>query len=89
VTVPTENGIFGGARFVPAYGWDRIKKLAKLKPYVDTQDIKGPDNNADSIAYFALGCWLMSRPQEPKTIDNMGNIVKIEQPVVFPPPLRK
>jgi len=85
--VPTENGIFGGARFSTAYGWDRIKKLAKLKPYVDTEDKSGPDNNADSIAYFALGCWLMSHPAEPRTIDNMGKIVKIQQPVVFPPPL--
>jgi hypothetical protein len=38
-----------------AYRWDRIKTLAKMEPYVDTPSKLAPDNNADSIAYFAMG----------------------------------
>lgn len=44
-----------GTRWIPAYGWTLIKELAKKKPYVDTGSPRAPDNNADSVALFALG----------------------------------
>jgi hypothetical protein len=38
-----------------AYSWVGITRLAKKKPYVDMREPGAPDNNADSVAYFALG----------------------------------
>jgi hypothetical protein len=38
-----------------AYQWDRIKILAKRKPYVETRAKNAPDNNANTLAYFGLG----------------------------------
>jgi hypothetical protein len=54
---------FGMAAFFRGFkwdatGWNRIKKLAQAAPYVDMDKIssnKKPDNNADSITYFAMG----------------------------------
>lgn len=44
-------GLFKGK----AYGWENMKRLAKKLPYVDTRNKNACDNNADSLAYFALG----------------------------------
>jgi hypothetical protein len=42
---------------VDATGWNRIRRLAKAVPYVDDlrYHANKPDNNADIIAYFAMG----------------------------------
>jgi len=48
------GGPFGLGRGV-AYGWENMKRLAKTRPYVDMGKNDACDNNADSLAYFALG----------------------------------
>jgi hypothetical protein len=49
-----DGGLFGLGRGV-AYGWENAKRLAKTLPYVDREQKDACDNNADSLAYFALG----------------------------------
>ncbi|KAF2653176.1 hypothetical protein K491DRAFT_718304 [Lophiostoma macrostomum CBS 122681] len=78
------------ARFLPfgktsrAYRWDRIKRLVREGPYVDRQKFGAPDNNSDSIAYFALGCWLMSRSNEPYKIEDEGTVTRLPAQIIFP-----
>ena len=68
----------------PAYGWKRIKALAKSGPYVDRQSKVAADWNADSVAYFALGCLLMSDRDDPQAIDDDGMLQSIpDGSVVF------
>jgi hypothetical protein len=38
-----------------AYGWHLCTKLAKKDAFIDKSNPKGADNNADSIAFFAMG----------------------------------
>ncbi|KAF2114464.1 hypothetical protein BDV96DRAFT_647168 [Lophiotrema nucula] len=66
-----------------AYGWSKIKALAKLAPYVDTNKKNGPDMNADSIAYFGLGCLLVTDQPQAYEITEGGRLKKIAR-VTFP-----
>jgi hypothetical protein len=53
--VKVEKGNFFGFGRGAAYGWENAKRLAKTLPYVDQKKENACDNNADSLAYFALG----------------------------------
>ncbi|KAF2688150.1 hypothetical protein K458DRAFT_485250 [Lentithecium fluviatile CBS 122367] len=81
-----KGGFFGYGRGA-AYGWENAKRLAKTLPYVDREQENACDNNADSLAYFALGCKLMSDQDNPRRIRDDGVIEPIDggQPVNWTP----
>ncbi|KAF1999855.1 hypothetical protein P154DRAFT_620562 [Amniculicola lignicola CBS 123094] len=71
-----------------AYGWVKMLKLAKEGAYVDKMVHKtGPDSNADSVAFFALGCKLMSDKDNPRYITNDGEVrpMKGKKPIEWEP----
>ncbi|KAF2675793.1 hypothetical protein K458DRAFT_437717 [Lentithecium fluviatile CBS 122367] len=72
------------SREIEAYRWLGITKLAKKLPYVEGERPTAPDNNSDSIAYFALGCHIMSDPTNPQEITDHGRLKRLSAAVQFP-----
>lgn len=68
-----------------AYGWEKQKRLAKKVPYGDREAKRACDEDADTLACFALGCKMMSDQNNPRLITDDGVVKPIDRPMNWSP----